>query len=52
MLISTVILVIWIIMLIIEGVPPFEWWWLPISYIIETCAYVGGFILLALIFWR
>jgi len=35
MLISTIILVIWIVILLAQGQMLFEWWWLPISYVLE-----------------
>lgn len=38
MFLSTVILIMWIVLTII-GQSPFEWFWIIISYIVETVIY-------------
>ena len=52
MMIATIILIIWIVMLLVNGEPMFEWWWLIVAYIVETAIYILGFIGLAILFGR
>ena len=52
MFISTIIFIVWIVLTAVEGTPLFDWWWIPIMYILEIFAYIIGFIALALTFGR
>lgn len=48
MLISTIVLIIWGIIYLVEKTPLFSWYWLPIMYVIEVMLYV--FIWLTIVF--